>query len=313
MFEAPDILAEPIIPPTPQTPVTKIIKVKKSNSNSKKETPPAPAPAPAPAPIYSFLEQPQQAPINRLGSPKRIIKDASTPSSPESNLYNFFESPDTSSTPTIDSFFEPPDMQIVRDTPSTTDSSKKSRLRRPPPPIPDDDIFDEDNLAYQTPLRNFRDPQEYSSRGILTPLTEDDFEEDDDFPSVSLTKLSNMKLDEESPVNPNIEVKRGGKGRAPTPIIFSPEEALNPNIEVKRGGKGGRAPTPISFSPPKADDPSSELDKPILFSAIKTGPKQGGGIKPKSSKKKPVKRNKPDIITKTGQTPAEKKPNFKFA
>ena len=112
MFEAPDILAEPIIPPTPQTPVTKIIKVKKSNSNSKKETPPPPpAPTPAPAPIYSFLEQPQQAPINRLGSPKRIIKDASTPSTPESNLYNFFESPNTSSTPTIDSFFEPPDIK----------------------------------------------------------------------------------------------------------------------------------------------------------------------------------------------------------
>ena len=165
----------------------------------------------------------------------------------------FFESPNTSST--IDSFFEPPDMQIVRNTPSTTDSSKKSRLRRPPPPIPDTDydIFDEDNLAYQTPLRNFRDPQEYLSRGILTPLTEDDFEGDDDFPSVSLTKLSGgMKFDEESPVNPN--------------------------IEVKRGGKGGRASTPISFSPFKTDDPSS-----VLFPAIKTGPKQGGGMKPKST------------------------------
>jgi hypothetical protein len=120
-------------------------------------------------------------------------------------------------------------MQIVRDTPSTTDSSKKSRLRRPPPPIPDDDIFDEDNLAYQTPLRNFRDPQEYSSRGILTPLTEDDFEEDDDFPSVSLTKLSNMKVDEESPVNPNIEVKRGTKTeREATPILFT---QLKPKTE----------------------------------------------------------------------------------
>jgi hypothetical protein len=37
MFEAPDILGEPIKPPTPNTPETKIIKVKKSNSKSTSE------------------------------------------------------------------------------------------------------------------------------------------------------------------------------------------------------------------------------------------------------------------------------------
>ena len=144
------------------------------------------------------------------------------------------------------------------------DSIKKSRIRRPPPPIPDN-LFDEDPQVNNTRFGFFRDPQEYSTgEGILTPISEEHFEDD-------------------YSLNPNVEVKRGGRKiqREYTPIMYtSPSDTsstlkqggglsnsprlegfftpfLNPNIELKRGGNPGREATPINFTPPE--------------------PKQGGG------------------------------------
>ena len=262
-------VSSPIIPPSPEIP--EIIKNKKYSI--KKETP-SQAPVQIPVPITPIIEQASvEIPIRKLGSPKRIIKKT-----PEYLPHPFREG----------------EYLPVERLPTNT-------------PM---------NIS-ETPMI-FKDQTATTAAKIggntLSPILEE--HEDDEYPILNIGVLGSNKkipypiqLEENTPLNPNVEAKRGGGQlqREYTPIIFTPPTTpLNPNVEAKRGGgQMQREYTPINFTPAKEETPSRlegffTPDDPSFYpfvNHIEVETPQAEARMIRVKKKKPIKA---EVVLQTG-------------